>query len=142
MPVPEIQPLTDLKIEEAGGYTLPYSGYIECVIGVPFLEKEIYIPALIVPTTSYSLKVPVVIGTNVIRECWNIPYHIREVPKESRVGVAKPTNDYDIKVQPKETLTLFELVRKIEKWKQLLLSIQKGPQQELASVLGLLPCRR
>ena len=82
LPIPELRPLTDLKVEVAGGYTLPYSGYIECAIGVPFLEKEIYIPALIVPTTDYSLKVPVVVGTNVIRECWNTPDHIKEVPKE------------------------------------------------------------
>ena len=63
-----------------------------------------------------------VVGTNVIRECWNTPDHIQEVPKEwknafvaskqSGVGVVKSTNAYDIKVQPKETLTLSGLVRK------------------------------
>ena len=38
--IPELPPLTDLKVELAGGYTLPYSGYIECAIGVPFLKKR------------------------------------------------------------------------------------------------------
>ena len=80
--IPELPPLTDLKVELAGGYTLPYSGYIECAIGVPFLKKEIYFPSLIVLTTDNSLIVPVVVGTNVIRECWNTPDHIKEVPKE------------------------------------------------------------
>ena len=32
-----------------------------------FDNKEIIIPALVVPTTQYSLKVPVIVETNAVR---------------------------------------------------------------------------
>ena len=37
---------------------------------VPFLPNmEHAIPVLVIPTTEYSLQVPIVIGTNMIRDC-------------------------------------------------------------------------
>ena len=71
-PKPTIYPITDfdLKIEGAGGQSIPYIGCIECSKGVSFFDyKEITISALVVPTTQYGLKVFVVVGSNAIREC-------------------------------------------------------------------------
>ena len=72
-PLPQLQLLSKLDnftVEGAGGHDLPHSGYIECTIEVPFLAKQSFeVPVLVVPTTQYSLKVPVVVGTNVIRQC-------------------------------------------------------------------------
>ena len=60
----------DLRVEGAGGQSIPYIGCIKCSIGVPFLDyKEITIPALVVPTTQYGLKVSDIFRTNAIRAC-------------------------------------------------------------------------
>ena len=69
-PKPTIYPITDfdLKVEGAGGQSIPYIGCIECSICVTFLDyQEITIPALAVPTAQYGLKVHVIVGTNSIR---------------------------------------------------------------------------
>ena len=126
-PKPTIYPITDfdLKVEGAGGQSIPYIGCIECSIGVPFLDyKEITIPALVVPTTQYGLKVPVIVGTNAIRECKVFCNESSQVPnewnfafismQESSIGVVKSTNKFDIQVQPNETITLSGLIRKKE----------------------------
>ena len=67
-PLPELMSITslNLRIEGTGGNTVPYSGCIACTVKVPFLpERETDILALVVPTTQYNLKVPVVAGTNI-----------------------------------------------------------------------------
>ncbi len=62
----------DLKVHGAGGNVLPYLGYIEADISLPFLtptETDVvdYFPVLVTPDTDYNQKVPVLVGTNVIR---------------------------------------------------------------------------
>ena len=122
-PLSELMSITslNLRIEGAGGNTVPYSGCIACTVKVPFLpERETDILALVVPTTQYNLKVPVVAGTNIIGKCNDCDHS--NVPKEwknafvslhqSRIGVVKSTNKQDIKVQPFETITLSGFVRK------------------------------
>ncbi|MEW8113353.1 MAG: hypothetical protein AB2771_08875, partial [Candidatus Thiodiazotropha endolucinida] len=57
---PELKSLSDfdLEVECAGGNMLPYTGYIEASLQVPFLpHSDIEVPVLVVPTTEYSLKV-------------------------------------------------------------------------------------
>ncbi|MEW8548544.1 MAG: reverse transcriptase family protein, partial [Candidatus Thiodiazotropha sp.] len=113
----------DLEVECAGGNKLPYTGYIEATLQVHFLpHSEIEVPVLVVPTTEYSLKVPVVIGTNVIRQCRNMCDSDMIVPAEwkdafissqiGHIGVVKSTNKIPLKIQPNETVTLSGLVRK------------------------------
>lgn len=54
---PELKSLSDfdLEVECAGGNTLPYTGYIEASLQVPFLpHSDIEVPVLVVPTTEYS----------------------------------------------------------------------------------------
>lgn len=69
-PKPEMLPLEnfDLDIKVAGGYSLPYKGYVTVNVTVPFLKNEqIYVPMLVVPLTEYTETVPVIVGTNIIR---------------------------------------------------------------------------
>ena len=59
-PLPTLLSLDDfnLSVQAAGGHTLPYSGYIECILQVPFLgNQNIEVPLLFVPSTEYTLKV-------------------------------------------------------------------------------------
>ena len=71
-PRPILHDLTDFKLDvyAADGNQLPYSGYIEAEIVLPFIRSEnksILVPMLVTPVTEYRKNVPVVIGTNVIR---------------------------------------------------------------------------
>ena len=113
----------NLKVEGAGGYTLPYLGYIECGLQIPFLGQQIIeVPALVVPTTDYSLNIPVVVGTNAIKICREKCTDTTDIPDEwqtaflslqqSRVGVVKSTNTSNIQIQPMETVTLSGFLRK------------------------------
>ena len=67
----ELQPVNGLlKIECADGNSLPYDGFIEASIqvkGIP-MEHTQHCIFLIVPESTYSKKVPVLIGTNIITE--------------------------------------------------------------------------
>ena len=50
----------EINVEGAGGHKLPYNGCIAVKIGAPFMcDSEIEVLALVVPTTKYSLTVPV-----------------------------------------------------------------------------------
>ena len=68
-----------MKVEGAGGHNRRNCGYIECMIQVPFLDdEEIEVPALIVPTTQYSLRVPVVVGTNSVEISVTMPQEFQK----------------------------------------------------------------
>ena len=124
-PKPELRSIEDfeLSIEAAGGYKVPYAGYIWCTVEVPFLpSQKLEVPALIVTSSEYSLQVPIIIGTNVIDLCHEISQGAKDIPKEwrnafissqqSMVGVVKSTNKAEIKVNPFETVTVSGFVRK------------------------------
>jgi transposase InsO family protein len=68
LPLQSIDGLIDIKV--AGGYSLPYSGYIEVTIAFPetgqSTSDELGSLVLIVPDTVYNQRVPLLIGTNVI----------------------------------------------------------------------------
>jgi len=57
-----------LNIEGAGGHTLPYLGFIEVNIGIPNIGLE---PTscilLVVPDNKFTEKLPVLLGTNILR---------------------------------------------------------------------------
>ena len=57
-----------LLVVTAAGNKVPYKGYTDAGAVVPSLV-DIFIkrPFLVVPDTEYNRKVPVIIGTNVIR---------------------------------------------------------------------------
>lgn len=68
-PKPDLHSVEEfnLKVQGAGGNTIPYSGCILCNIRAPFTRQDVIeVGALIVPTTEYNLEVPVIAGTNTI----------------------------------------------------------------------------
>lgn len=112
----------DLSVYGAGGKELPYMGYIEASIVIPFLSHEpVLVPALVIPTTIYSQSVPVIVGTNVIRLC-NSHMESDTFPEAWKVAVdsinmvgsipVKTTNHFPITIQPKEVMTIHGLARK------------------------------
>ena len=69
-PTPELHDIEEfgLSVIGANGSKLPFLGYIEAEISVPILGEQTHmIPVLVVSNTDYNKKVPVIIGTNVIR---------------------------------------------------------------------------
>lgn len=64
-------PVTDiLQVECADGQKLPYVGYIKASLsssGIPQCQ-ELFCLFLVVPDTNYNLRVPVLIGTNILNE--------------------------------------------------------------------------
>ena len=124
-PKPKLGSIDDfqLTIEGAGGYQVPYAGYIWCTIEVPFLpSQKLEVPVLIVPSSEYSLEVPVIIGTNVIDIYNDISHGAKDIPREwqnafissqqSKVGTVKSTNKAEIRIEPYETVTVSGFVRK------------------------------
>ncbi|XP_048250935.1 uncharacterized protein LOC125378965 [Haliotis rufescens] len=69
LPLHQISSL--LEVHGAGGAKLPYLGYVEATIAIPpdFMGQVVEVPALIlvVPTTDFTSKVPLILGTNVLR---------------------------------------------------------------------------
>ena len=64
-----IQPLNQLlRVENAGGHQLQYLGFIEASTYFPDLTVgSVDVLFLVVPDTKFHAKVPVIIGTNVLR---------------------------------------------------------------------------
>lgn len=73
-----------------------------------------------VPATEYNLNLPIIVGTNVLR---NISPDVPDLPEawksatlvahtNAPFGVVKSTNTRPIELKPLETITLTELVRK------------------------------
>ena len=87
-------------------------------------SRELAIPVPVVPTTEYIPQVPIVIGTNVIRECRKLCYNNNTIPEEWKnafvfiqkgcIGVVRSTNKYNLKIQPNESTTVSGYVRKIK----------------------------
>jgi transposase InsO family protein len=110
-----------LEIRSANGSLVPYMGYIEASIVEPKISNDcITTLVLVVPTTQYHLKVPVLLGTNIIREMKNTQSKDTGVPEEwktafmsvssASVGTVKSTRSISLK--PNETRTVIGIVRK------------------------------
>ena len=122
-PVPELHDLDEfgLSVQGATGKELPFKGYVEAEISVPFLSDSVFnIPLLVVPETEYNSKVPVIIGTNLIRLC-KTDSSDSEVPVEWQTAFdcltgdsipVKTTNNYAIRIGPNEVKTIHGIARK------------------------------
>ena len=122
-PVPELHDLDEfgLSVQGATGKELSFKGYVEAEISVPFLSDSVFnIPLLVVPETEYNSKVPVIIGTNLIRLC-KIDSSDSEVPVEWQTAFdcltgdsipVKTTNNYAIRIGPNEVKTIHGIARK------------------------------
>ena len=58
----------NLVVQGPDGKDLDYLCCIEATIEMPFQTAPIHTLALVVPNTRYNSQVPLIIGTNVIRE--------------------------------------------------------------------------
>ena len=56
----------DLEVKVADGRTLPCTDGIEATVKLPFSEANVDTLLLVVPTTEYSKKVPIILCTNII----------------------------------------------------------------------------
>ena len=122
-PQPVVHDISELglQVNVANGETLNFLGCIEASVCVPFL-KDTTVPELflVVPMTEYNHQVPIIVGTNIIRECKMASVDIEAVPQawqtaftaicSNRVGVVKTTTK--VTLQPNETRTVTGLVRK------------------------------
>ncbi|VDI05198.1 Hypothetical predicted protein [Mytilus galloprovincialis] len=126
-PVPTVKTLDEfiLSVRVAEGSQLPYHGYVEVNIKVPFHTESMMVPLLVVPETDYNRSVPVIIGTNVLRpikstltcdsqvniprECeWETAFSAMDA---SITSLVKSTNRRPIKVSPMSIMTVTGLCK-------------------------------
>lgn len=122
-PLPDLHNISEfgLSVQGANGENLPFKGYIEAEISAPVLSSSSFnIPLLIIPDTEYNQKVPVIIGTNLIRLC-RAQVSQKEVPNEWQTAFdclcddvlpVKTTNNFAIRIAPNEIRTVHGIVRK------------------------------
>ena len=122
-PPPEV-PIQDFNLVVHGpdGKELDYLCCVAVTVEVPFQTTPIHTLALVVPNTRYNSQVPLIIGTNVIREAKVDQCTDSNVPTEWQnafislhngfVGYVKSTNKYNVDIAPMQTVTFSGLVRK------------------------------
>jgi hypothetical protein len=122
-PKPELLDISDFKLDIVGasGSKIPYKGYIEGDVFIPYiLEDCVFIPILVVPGTEYRQSVPGVIGTNFLRFC-SVDENVSSTdPFKIAVDAMKSVNSISVKstsktsivVQPFQVTTISGLVRK------------------------------
>lgn len=124
-PQPELHSISELGISlsvlGASGSKVPYSGFIEADISVPFLTTENFVvPVLVMTDTGFNKDCPSIIGTNVIRICKEHS-HNSDIPSEWQTAFeslceqvpVRTTNTYSLRVGPGEVKTLHGIVRNI-----------------------------
>ena len=122
-PKPNLNALTEFQLDiyAAGGTTLPYTGYIE----IPRSDNgsiSVVVPVLVTETTEYKHRVPVIIGTNILRI-------VRDRVDSARREVLEPlelafeymndqqsipvrtTNLYTVTIGPNKVKTIHGLVK-------------------------------
>ena len=124
-PSPPVVPIEDFNLVVQGpdGRELDYLCCIAATVEVPFQTTPIHTLVLVVPNTQYNSQVPLIIGTNVIREAKVDQCLDENVPMEWQnafislhngfVGFVKSTNKYNVDIAPMQTVTFSGLVRKL-----------------------------
>ena len=111
----------DLSVYGANGSKLAYIGYIFADVSVPKLGPIMHgVPILVVKDTAFNQSVPVIIGTNIIREFQ--AYRSKpDTPLEWQTALdslidnaipVKTTNNFSIRIGPGEMKTVNGLARK------------------------------
>ena len=126
-PKPVLHQLTEFQFDvfAADGQKLPYIGYIEAEVCAPYLansDNTILSLILITQATEYRQRVPVIIGTNIIRifssmkeisdtkfsDAWNMAFEVMNGKKSVPV---KSTNSFPLTIGPNEVKRVHGLVR-------------------------------
>lgn len=69
-PKPQLRMLEELEVKSADGLLLPYLGYVAVTVELPFLKGQpLHVSLFVVEMTDYNKSVPVIVGTNIIRQC-------------------------------------------------------------------------
>ena len=109
-----------IRVTAANGGFLPYTGYIEAEIEVENVPEPITTLVLVTPPTPFNIRVPLLIGTNVIREVRR-KVEEEEVSEEWQTAISFMscnigivTNTKEITLKPNETRTIVGFVRKRE----------------------------
>ncbi|MCG7879345.1 MAG: RNase H-like domain-containing protein [Candidatus Thiodiazotropha endolucinida] len=122
-PLPQLHAITEfgLQVQGANGDELPFKGYIEAEIKVPFLSNSQFnIPLLVVSDTEYNSNIPAIVGTNVIRLC-KTEVVTDKVPSEWQTAFdslcddsipVRTTCNYAIRIAPFEVKTIHGIARK------------------------------
>ena len=73
----QIQPLGRLlELEGTGGSAIPYLGYIKVNLQIPGIKNNNEdVLLLVIPTTTYSKKVPVMVGSKIIDQAMGVGNH-------------------------------------------------------------------
>ena len=67
-PTHPLMPLESfMRVVGAGGQDIPYEGYIELALAENGSQEQLWVPVLVVRDTPYNEKVPMIIGTNVLK---------------------------------------------------------------------------
>ena len=140
---PDLHDITEFQLDVYGanGGTLPYIGYIEAKIEVPHMNEPLYIPALVTKVSDVNTRVPVIIGTNVIRFCKDLANTGNEAWQSAIQSMGmncvpvKSSNRFPIKVGPSEVKYVKGIVRNISNQPVLTEQAENGQQ-------GLIVCPR
>ena len=120
---PQLHNMTDfgIIIETANGTSLPYLGYIEADIILQNQGKAFPTLLLVVPNTEYHNKVPVLLGTNIIRDVRQ-SLKDNQLPDEWKTAVLTISSSAgtvvatrNINLKPMETRTVTGITRKTTK---------------------------
>lgn len=125
-PKPKLHSMEKFKLNvlTSTGDCIPYIGYIEARIYVPFLkDKSFDVPVLVVPDCRANESEPVIVGTNFIRLCKSEVTSENEsnLPDEwdtaftsitNHIGTVRTTQN--IKLAPNEVRTITGFVRKMK----------------------------
>lgn len=124
-PKPRLHHINELVVNIADGSNLPYHGYVEVEFEIPGISgSEITLPCLVVSDTVYNGQVPIIIGTNYLRTCFQCDMSSQPLPEEwemarktlsisrQSLGQVRSTNNKHVLIQPQESIVLSGLVRK------------------------------
>lgn len=93
----------EFKVYSADGNALPFSGYVEVELQIPFLSMNtIYVPVLVTKGTEYNSQVLIIVGTNIIRLCKkysNSADVITSIPNEWKLAFTNLSVNNDIPVK-------------------------------------------
>ena len=107
-----------LSLHGPDSRTLKYFCVIIMKTELSFIANPICMPALVVPTTEYNLKVPIIVGTKRSSDAKQQAHSTssREIAflnlQNGFIGNVKSTNKIDIEIKPYETVIVSGLLKK------------------------------
>jgi len=94
---PDLKDLSALRLDliAANGENIPYLGYIEAEISTPFVDGSVTMPVSVVKSTDYNEDVPMIVGTNILREIYKLRI-VEQIPDEWDVALDSITGSIGV----------------------------------------------